>query len=374
MTVAKVCLVLSAIVMGALSGEAAMAGEGPPAPIAAEVSPAASVAANSADVVPGASIAANAAEVAPEAAVAPNSVEVAPEAPVAANLADVAREAPPASVAAGVAPEAPVAADVAREARAVAAGREPAALEHGDFVLAPYGHQVPVVRCAPLRVCLIALEEGELVLNTVTGDAARWILDRAAAGPRAATTVIVAKPTACNLTTNLAITTDRRIYQITLDAPPCKSEQGENPHEPFTRLLRFYYPDELVRSWASAEEARRASAAEEARAVTPLGAAGGGAPPLTSLHFNYRWTRTGKYPWVPVAVFDDQVHTYIRLPGSGVGQESPVLLLIDRKGATALLNYAIRGQYYVTDRVFERAALVLGSGRDQRRLEITRER
>jgi type IV secretion system protein TrbG len=280
-----------------------------------------------------------------------------------------------------------VAAEVARETRAVAAGREPAVLEHGDVVLVPYGHQVPVLRCAPLRVCLIELEEGELVLNTVTGDTARWLLDRAAAGPRAATTVIVAKPTACNLTTNLVITTDRRIYQVTLDARPCRSEEGENPHEPFTRLLRFYYPDELVRTWASAEEARRGAAdaaarvaAAEALAVTPLGVRGPGREaqdaglPLAALHFGYRWTRSGKYPWTPAAVFDDQVHTYIRLPGSGVGQEAPVLLLIDRRGVTALLNYTIRGQYYVTDRVFERAALVLGSGKDQRRLEIVRER
>jgi P-type conjugative transfer protein TrbG len=273
---------------------------------------------------------------------------------------------------------APLAVDVEREARAVAAGREPAVLEHSDFVQVPFGHQVPVLRCAPLRVCLIELEEGELVLNTVTGDAARWILDRAEAGPRGRTTVIVAKPTACNLTTNLVITTNRRIYQITLDARPCKSEEGENPHEPFTRLLRFYYPDELVRTWAGVEEAKRAAAAEEARAVTRLGPENGGlpgsgGPPLGALHFNYRWTRTGKYPWAPAAVFDDEVHTYIRLPGNGVGQEAPVLFLIDRHGGTALLNYAIRGQYYVTDRVFERAALVLGSGRDQQRLEITRE-
>jgi len=274
--------------------------------------------------------------------------------------------------AAGATAGAPVPADVEREARAAAAGREPAVLEHGDFVQVPFGHQVPVVRCAPLRVCLIELEEGELVLNTVTGDSARWILDRAQAGPRGRTSVIVAKPTACNLTTNLVVTTDRRIYQVTLDARPCKGEDGENPHEPFTRLLRFYYPDELVRTWASAEEARRAAAAEEARGVTPLGSAAAGAP-LTSLHFNYRWTRTAKYPWVPVAVFDDQVHTYIRLPGSGVGQEAPVLFLLDRKGGTALLNYAVRGQFYVTDRVFDRAALVLGSGKDQQRLEITRE-
>jgi P-type conjugative transfer protein TrbG len=303
------------------------------------------------------------------AAAGPASPVAGPAAPAPATGTTEATGATEAKAAPGV----PLAADVEREARAAAAGREPAVLEHGDFVQVPFGHQVPVVRCAPLRVCLIELEEGELVLNTVTGDSARWILDRAEAGPRGRTSVIVAKPTACNLTTNLVITTNRRIYQITLDARPCKGEDGENPHEPFTRLLRFYYPDELVRSWASAEEARRASAAEEARAVTPLGAAGGGPPPLTSLHFNYRWTRTGKYPWVPVAVFDDQVHTYIRLPGSGVGQEAPVLFLVDRKGGTALLNYAVRGQFYVTDRVFDRAALVLGSGKDQQKLEITRE-
>ncbi|HEV3456535.1 MAG TPA: TrbG/VirB9 family P-type conjugative transfer protein, partial [Thermoanaerobaculia bacterium] len=116
---------------------------------------------------------------------------------------------------------------------------------------------------------------------------------------------------------------------------------------------------------------------EAARSLTALGGAAapaGAGLPLASLHFNYRWTRTGNYPWTPAAVFDDEVHTYIRLPGSGVGQESPVLFLIDRRGATALLNYAIRGQYYVTDRVFEKAALVIGSGKDQQRLEITRER
>jgi P-type conjugative transfer protein TrbG len=266
--------------------------------------------------------------------------------------------------------EGAVAADVEREARALAAGGgEPKVLEHGDFVQVPFGHQVPVMRCAPLRVCLIELEEGELVLNTMTGDAVRWILDRAEAGPRGATTVIVAKPTACNLTTNLVITTDRRIYQITLDAPPCKARDGQNPHEPFTRLLRFYYPDDLVRTWNRAAAARRTAAAEEARGLTPLAA---GASPA-SLNFNYRWTRSRKFPWAPVAVFDDAVHTYIRLPGSGAGQEAPVLFLIDAQGGMALLNYAVRGQTWVTDRVFDRAALVIGSGRGQQRLDIVRE-
>jgi type IV secretion system protein TrbG len=392
-TAGRVWLLLSALVLGVMSGAVAMAGEEPAGgearpgagfELPEAAAPAAPTAATGATGDSGAS-GASGASGGPGSTAASGGMEAAGTSGAAgatgASGASGASGATGAMAAAGAmgamgAPGVPVAADVEREARAVAAGREPAVLEHGDFVQVPFGHQVPVVRCAPLRVCLIELEEGELVLNTVTGDSARWILDRAEAGPRGRTTVIVAKPTACNLTTNLVITTDRRIYQITLDARPCKSEDGENPHEPFTRLLRFYYPDELVRTWASAEEAKRAAAAEEARAVTPLGSLGslGGGPPLAALHFNYRWTRTGKYPWVPAAVFDDQVHTYIRLPGSGVGQEAPVLFLIDRKGGTALLNYAIRGQYYVTDRVFDKAALVLGSGKDQQRLEITRER
>src|SRR5258707_831981 len=79
------------------------------------------------------------------------AARVGEEPPGAGAAAPVAPAAPGAPATAGVAVPA-IAAAVAREARAVAAGREPAVLEHGDVVLAPYGQQVPVVRCAPLRV------------------------------------------------------------------------------------------------------------------------------------------------------------------------------------------------------------------------------
>ncbi len=287
----------------------------------------------------------------------------------AAGAAPVEAAPPPAGPMAAGAPKAAdraVPADVAREARAAAQGREPAALQHGDFVSVPYGHQVPVLRCAVLRVCLIELEEGETVLNTVTGDSVRWILDRAMAGPKGLTAILAVKPTECNVTTNLAITTTRRIYQVTLDAP-CKGEEGENPKEPYTRLLRFYYPDELVRRWASEAEAEQDGKRAEERSVTPLAA------DVTALNFRYEVRRAGKapFPWLPALVFDDGVHSYIKLPEGGKAQESPVLFLLDGKGGAALLNYALRSGYYITDRVIDRAALVLGSGKDERRLEIT---
>jgi type IV secretion system protein VirB9 len=240
-------------------------------------------------------------------------------------------------------------------------------LQHGDDVQVPYGRQVPVLRCAPLRVCLIELEEDELVLNTVLGDSARWIVALAAAGPRGATTVLAVKPTECNLTTNLAVTTNRRIYQITLAAPVCRGEESQNPSEPYTHLLRFYYPEEFVRRVAAVQAAEHEAAQAEARALVPLAALS-----PTDLDFDYSWKRKGRFPWEPAAVFDDRAHTYVRLPGSGVGQESPVLFEIDAKGGLALVNYAVRGRYLVADRVLGRAVLVLGAGRGEGRLEITR--
>ena len=36
------------------------------------------------------------------------------------------------------------------------------------------------------------------------------------------------------------------------------------------------------------------------------------------------------------------------------------------------MNYRLRGAYYVVDRLFERAVLVLGVGRHQERVEIAR--
>jgi P-type conjugative transfer protein TrbG len=260
-----------------------------------------------------------------------------------------------------------VAPDVWRESLALGEGREPAVLQHGDDAQVPYGRHVPVVRCAPLRVCLIELEEDELVLNTVVGDSARWILAFAAAGPRGATPVLAVKPTECNLTTNLAVTTNRRIYQITLEAPTCGGEESQNPSQPYTHLLRFYYPEEFMRRVASAETAGREAALAEARSRMPLASAS-----PTDLNFDYTWKRKGRFPWEPAAVFDDRVHTYVRLPGSGAGQESPVLFEVDAKGGVALVNYAVRGRYLVTDRVLDRGVLVLGAGRGERRLEITR--
>src|SRR5438034_11784048 len=87
--------------------------------------------------------------------------------------------------------------------------------------------------------------------SRIAGDLTRWEVTPAAAGPDGRTTLVVVKPKDCDLTTNLVLATDRRIYDLTLDSPPCRATVGRsetNPQDPYARHVRFYYPDQTVRS------------------------------------------------------------------------------------------------------------------------------
>jgi P-type conjugative transfer protein TrbG len=249
----------------------------------------------------------------------------------------------------------------------------------GAVALVAFGHGRPVLRCAPLRACAVELEPGELVLATSLGDAERWLVQAAAAGPGARTPLLVVKPTACDLSTNLVISTDRRVYELALDSPPCHNadggDAGYNPHLPYTGLIRFYYPDELVRRWRDDERLAREAEAERAAGRVPLAA---GAR-LARLNFDYSWDRARQLPWAPAQVFDDGEHTYLMLGPAAAVAELPVLMAVEAGGALALVGYHLDGRTMIADRVLERAVLIVGGGegaggrrkgKDQERLDI----
>ncbi|HXU44467.1 MAG TPA: TrbG/VirB9 family P-type conjugative transfer protein [Thermoanaerobaculia bacterium] len=250
--------------------------------------------------------------------------------------------------------------------RAFRNGEPAKTIETAAYTLVPFGQAQPRLRCAPLRVCLIELEAGESVLSTLAGDTERWAIQATLGGTDGKTPLLAVKPQACDLATNLAILTTKRIYDLELSSPPCG--KGENAQLPYTRRLRFYYPEDLVRRWQS-DETHEAAAAEDPSAVALSPAL-----PLESLNFSYRWRKDRGYPWTPEQIFDDGAHVYIRLSERARDHEAPLLFVLRDGKATDLLNYAIRGDYYVTDRIFDRAVLVVGSGRDKRELEIENRR
>ncbi len=230
-------------------------------------------------------------------------------------------------------------------------------VRQGSFLTFPYGHSQPTVTCARLRACVIELQPGEIVLSRIAGDLTRWEITPAAAGPEGRTTLVVVKPKDCDLTTNLVLATDRRIYDLTLDSPPCRRGVGSssetNPDDPYTRHVRFYYPDQMVAQWSRPAPPRIA-------------------PDVGRLNFSYDVHREKHFPWQPAQVFDDGAHVYIKLPEAAQHAEAPALFLVADDGSRTLLNYSVIGDTYVTDRLFNRAVLVAGVDGKEQKVEIER--
>jgi type IV secretion system protein VirB9 len=253
---------------------------------------------------------------------------------------------------AAVANDDPVAA-ATRDYRATGTAR---VVSEGNFVSFPFGHFQPTVTCARLRACIIELQAGEIVLSRIAGDLERWEIAPAASGPDGRTTLVVVKPRDCDLTTNLVLATDRRIYDLALDSPPCRgaaARSSTNPQDAYVQHVRFYYPDETVAQWAKPTPARTEN-------------------DLTRLNFGYDVRRDKQFPWQPAQVFDDGAHVYIKLPDVARHGEAPALFMLASDGSRALINYNLVGDTYVTDRLFDRGVLVAGVDGKERKITVER--
>lgn len=261
----------------------------------------------------------------------------------------------------------------------------------GTTVALPYGHVEPVVTCTVLRACVVELEPGEQLADTpVAGDPVRWSVDGSKAGPGGETALVLVKPRACDVTTNLVVPTDRRIYDLTLDSPPCP-RGSLNPRLAGVRHVRFYYPDDagLDESPGAMPPVRLASAARPA-AAPPADALstieGQAARSGRGLNRAYRVVRKRRgplglfgrkpvdFPWQPAGIGDDGARTFVALPTNAAPHAAPVLYAIEDDGSRTMVNYAVRtvsgAPVYVADRVVRRAVLVVMAGSRERKLEI----
>lgn len=68
---------------------------------------------------------------------------------------------------------------------------------------------------------------------------------------------------------------------------------------------------------------------------------------------------------VEVDRLGDGRQTFVEFPTSIAVGEAPPLLVIGATGEAELVNYRMRGRFYVVDRIFDRAELRLGTGKQQ---------
>jgi type IV secretion system protein VirB9 len=195
---------------------------------------------------------------------------------------------------------------------------------------------------APGRVSDILLQPGERLIAVASGDTARWVIGDTASGSGASRrTHILVKPAAAGLRTNLVIATDRRVYHLEL----------ESGARAATRIAWSYPGDQLLALRGA--EADGAAAAAVAAPVT-----------VERLDFNYSITGD-RPPWRPVRAFDDGRQAFIEFPPGIGSMEAPPLFVIGPSGEAELVNYRMRGRYYVVDRLFGVAELRLGQKRQQ---------
>lgn len=192
---------------------------------------------------------------------------------------------------------------------------------------------------APGRITDIVLQPGETLASVASGDTARWIIGDTTSGTGADRRVhVLVKPFNAGLTTNLVITTDRRTYHVLLTS---------NATDAMAALSWSYPVDEMI-------AVRKAA---EAKATAEPIAAG---LDVDALRFDY--VITGDRPaWRPLRVFDDGRQTFIEFPATLAVGEAPPLFVLGATGDAELVNYRVRGHFYVVDRLIDRAELRLGA-------------
>jgi P-type conjugative transfer protein TrbG len=202
------------------------------------------------------------------------------------------------------------------------------------------------VYAAPGEITDIALEAGEKLVGdgpVAAGDTARWIIGdtQSGLGPAKREHILV-KPTRPDLTTNLVINTDRRTYHLELRAD----------EKTYMASVSWSYPlDQLI-------AVRRANAAVEA--AEPLAAG----IDVEALNFRYR-IEGDSPPWRPLRAFDDGRQVFIEFP-TGIGQgEMPPLWVIGAEGKGELVNYRVKDNHMIVDRLFAAAELKLGEKHQQ---------
>jgi type IV secretion system protein TrbG len=230
------------------------------------------------------------------------------------------------------------------------------------YTLYPYNQgPPPAVDCAPLRTADIQLQPGETITDVALGDTERWMATPAASGdPRNAVPHLAVKPQVPGIETNLTIYTTKHIYHLLLRS------RGRAMQE-----VEFYYPDELV---AAMKDADSASKAQQDAAADPPGDDSGNVVKVANVdpaQLNFAYTVGGpNVPWKPIRAFDDGSHVYVQMPAGMKSSEAPALL-INAGSGTQMVNYRVKGNYYVVDRLFSDAILVAGVGRDQDRVTIS---
>ena len=209
------------------------------------------------------------------------------------------------------------------------------------------------VYAAPGQITDIALQEGEQLVGSgpvAAGDTVRWIIGDTESGTGPTKRVhILVKPTRPDLVTNLVINTDRRTYH------PRAALRRKDLHG--LGLLAVSAGSAHCVAPPECDRRSRDAVMTGARHLTIATSA--------------TRSRATIRPGGRFRAFDDGSKVFIEFPRGIVQGEMPPLFVIGPEGEAKLVNYRVRQNYYIVDRLFAAAELRLG-GEHQQNVRIVR--
>lgn len=193
------------------------------------------------------------------------------------------------------------------------------------------------------QVTTLLFQPGEKIMSFVAGDTERWEVAKTEGGSaNGKQEMLVLKPQVERITTNLTVTTSKRLYLIEL-----RSTDGSTYHAAISWSYPADNPLTVNKTAEMAEEKMPVSIQ-----ATP-----------DKLNFAYTITQVkgrGKVAWMPMQAFDDGTKLYIRMPESMRTDEAPVLFVRSAEQATQLVNYRVRNGFYVVDRLADEFEMRVG--------------
>lgn len=206
----------------------------------------------------------------------------------------------------------------------------------------------------PGFVTMLYLKPGEELKHLAAGDTSRWLIDVVSAGdndahadgvlhrdapPSPGRVSILIKPRFPGLQTNLVVATNERIYLIDL----------KSHDETYHSAVEWTYPKSPVVFRTDKVSPKQKPPVRESG--------------IRNYLYTLKAPPNGLPSWAPRSVYDDGHRVYVEFDPSIDDLERPPLYLLDSDGIARMVNYRTESNYYVVDRLFDRAALRIGSER-----------
>jgi P-type conjugative transfer protein VirB9 len=212
----------------------------------------------------------------------------------------------------------------------------------GDTKLVMYSYDpnnTYTVLARPGAITDIQLHSAEKLKAVALGDNIQWMVAKTAGH-------IFIKPLVPDIFTSATVVTDQRTYQLTLRSSPLDGK--------WFQRISWEYPDLIIFEMKEAEKLMDKEAAEQERLANVVVT-----PQVSPDQLNFDYAVKGDVASLkPSQVFDDGTFTWFRTPSSW--QEMPAIFMVDVSGDPALVNYTVRGDYLVVQRLAPAFLLKLG--------------